>query len=165
VLRPVQGCQPDSLHGMASHGAPNFVKLCYIATNELGTWIIIDIIVCKDLKGVITCLFDGNCPGWNSPENYEETKDSLSVCTYVRTYARGPFAKFVDSLYYSESELYGGAVTVSFSKYLHWQAMHFLQRSTHFSKTCCRPLITTKFLALELPFRGWESPEISWGEI
>jgi hypothetical protein len=28
--------------------------------------------------------------------------------------------------YYSESELCGGAVTVSFSKYLPWQAMHFL---------------------------------------
>jgi hypothetical protein len=25
-------------------------------------------------------------------------------------------------------------VTVSFSKYLPWQATHFLQRSTHFSK-------------------------------
>jgi hypothetical protein len=33
----------------------------------------------------------------------------------------------------------GGAVTVSFSKDLLWQAIHFLQRSTHFSKTCCRP--------------------------
>jgi hypothetical protein len=44
-----------------------------------------------------------------------------------RTYKlRGPFEKFVDSTYYSESELYGGAVTVSFSKYLPWQAMHFL---------------------------------------
>jgi hypothetical protein len=31
---------------------------------------------------------------------------------------RGPFAKFVDSPYYPESELCGGAVTVSFSKYL-----------------------------------------------
>jgi hypothetical protein len=48
---------------------------------------------------------------------------------------RGPFEKFVDShYYYSESELCEGAVTVSFSKYLPWQAMHFLQRSTHFSK-------------------------------
>jgi hypothetical protein len=55
---------------------------------------------------------------------------------------RGPFAKFVVSPYYSESELCGGAVTVSFSKYLPWQAVHFLQRSTHFSKTCCRLLIT-----------------------
>jgi hypothetical protein len=33
----------------------------------------------------------------------------------------------------------GGAVTVSFPKYFPWQAMHFLQSSTHFSKTYCRP--------------------------
>jgi hypothetical protein len=43
--------------------------------------------------------------------------------------------------------------------------MHFLQRSTHFSKTCCRPLITSKFLASELYFYGWKSSEIAWGEI
>jgi hypothetical protein len=47
----------------------------------------------------------------------------------------GPFEKFVDSPYFSESELCEGAVTVSFPKYLPWQAMHFLKRSTHFSKT------------------------------
>jgi hypothetical protein len=64
-----------------------------------------------------------------------------------------------------ESEPCGGTVTVSFSKYLPWQAMQFLQRSTHFSKTCCRPLITSKFLASELPFHGWKGPEIAWGEI
>jgi hypothetical protein len=69
------------------------------------------------------------------------------------------------SLLFSVSELCGGAVTVSFSKYLPWQAMHFLQRSTRFSKTCCKPLITSKFLALELPFHGLKSPEIAWGEI
>jgi hypothetical protein len=34
------------------------------------------------------------------------------------------------------------------SKYFPWQAMHFLQRSTHFSKIWCRPLITSKFFAL-----------------
>jgi len=34
---------------------------------------------------------------------------------------RGPFEKFVDLPYYSESELCGGMVTVSFSKYLPWQ--------------------------------------------
>jgi hypothetical protein len=50
---------------------------------------------------------------------------------------RGPFEKFEDSPYYSESELCGGAVTVSFSKYLSWQVMHFLQHSTLFSKMCC----------------------------
>jgi hypothetical protein len=48
---------------------------------------------------------------------------------------RGPFEKLVNSPYYSASELCGGAVTVSFSKYVPWQAMHFLQRSTHFLKT------------------------------
>jgi hypothetical protein len=48
---------------------------------------------------------------------------------------QGPFEKFVDSTYYSESELCRGTVTVSFSKYLPWQEMHFLQRSTHISKT------------------------------
>jgi hypothetical protein len=40
-------------------------------------------------------------------------------------YVRELFAKFVDSPYYSESELCGGVVTVSFSTYLPWQAMHF----------------------------------------
>jgi hypothetical protein len=54
-------------------------------------------------------------------------------------YVRGPFEKFVDSPYYSNSELCGGPVADSFSKYLPWQAMHFLQRSTHFSKTLFRP--------------------------
>jgi hypothetical protein len=62
---------------------------------------------------------------------------------------------------YSESQLCGGVVTVSFSKYLPWQAMHFLQRSTYFSERCCRPSINSKFLTSELPFHGWESPEIS----
>jgi hypothetical protein len=57
----------------------------------------------------------------------------------LNAHIRGLFEKFVDSTYYSDSELCGGAVTVSFSKNLPWQAMHFLQRSTHFSKTCCRP--------------------------
>jgi hypothetical protein len=46
-----------------------------------------------------------------------------------------------------------------------WQVMHFVQHSTHLSKTCCRSLITSKFLFLELPFHVWKSPEISWGEI
>jgi hypothetical protein len=78
---------------------------------------------------------------------------------------RGPFEKFVDSPYYSESEPCGGAVVVSFSKYFPRQAMHFSQRSTHFSKTCCRPLIISKFLASELPFHGWKSREIAWDEI
>jgi hypothetical protein len=62
-------------------------------------------------------------------------------CELIRNLAfllRGPFEKFADSPYYSESELFGGAVMVSSSKYLPWQTLHFLRRSTHFSKTCCR---------------------------
>jgi hypothetical protein len=55
------------------------------------------------------------------------------------TFVRGPYEKFVNSPYYSELELCGEAVTVSFSKYLPWQTMHFLQRSNHFSKKYCRP--------------------------
>jgi hypothetical protein len=44
-------------------------------------------------------------------------------------------------------------------------AMNFLQRSTHIWKTCCKPLIISKFLASELHFRVWKSSEIAWGEI
>jgi hypothetical protein len=73
--------------------------------------------------------------------------------------------KFMDSSYYSKLELGEGVVMASFSKYLPWEAMHFLQCFAHFSKTCCRPLITSKFLALELPFHGWKGPEITWGKI
>jgi hypothetical protein len=68
------------------------------------------------------------------------------------------------SHYYSELELCIGVVTVSFLKYFPWQAIHFLQHSTHFSKTCCRLLITLKFLALELPFHDWKNPKIAWGD-
>jgi hypothetical protein len=64
------------------------------------------------------------------------------VCERERE--RGPFEKFVDSPYYSESDLCGGTVMVSVLKYLPWQAMHFLQCSTHFSKTCCK-LFTMSF--------------------
>jgi hypothetical protein len=57
---------------------------------------------------------------------------------------RGPFEKVRGLTLLLESELRGGAVTVSFLKYLPWQVMHFLQRSTHFSKTCCcRPFATS----------------------
>jgi hypothetical protein len=59
-----------------------------------------------------------------------------------------------------------------FSRYLHWQAMRFLQRSTHLSKTCCRPfaasfrrIVEQAVLTSELPFHGWKSPEIARGEI
>jgi hypothetical protein len=60
----------------------------------------------------------------------------FSSNTLLKTNLLGPFANFLDSPYYSESELCGGAVTASFSKYLPYQAMHLLQRSTHFSEMC-----------------------------
>jgi hypothetical protein len=59
------------------------------------------------------------------------SKSKQALASHGQTYLvfiRGQFAKFVDSPYYSEPELCGSAVTVSFSKYLPWQAMHFLQR-------------------------------------
>jgi hypothetical protein len=84
------------------------------------------------------------------------------IQSYETHYVRGPFEKFVDSPYYSESELCGDAVTISFLKCLPRQVKHFLQRSTHFSKTCCRPLIASNFFASELPSHGWKSPEIAW---
>jgi hypothetical protein len=66
--------------------------------------------------------------------SYFLSRSNFKLDLVLPTQIRGPFAEFVDSPYYSESKLCGGAVTVSFSKYLPWQAMHFLQRSTHFSR-------------------------------
>jgi hypothetical protein len=40
-------------------------------------------------------------------------------------------------------------MTVSFSKYRPWQTMNILQLFTHFSKTCCKPLIISKILPSE----------------
>jgi hypothetical protein len=61
---------------------------------------------------------------------YTPTRGKVGeICGYLM-----PFEKFGDSPHYCESELCGGAVTVSLSKYLPWQAMLFLQRFTHFSK-------------------------------
>jgi hypothetical protein len=79
---------------------------------------------------------------WSCNIREKDIKLFYIILFFVVFNIREPFAKFMDSPYYSESELCGGAVTVSFSKYLPWQEMHFLQRSTHVSKTFCRPLIT-----------------------
>jgi hypothetical protein len=86
----------------------------------------------------------------------------------------------VDSPYYYESELCGGAVTVFFE--VPSLASDALLITLHpllenVLQTACRKLqedsgtggfdllITSKFLASELPFHGWKSPEISWGYI
>jgi hypothetical protein len=76
----------------------------------------------------------------------------LRFSTKLRYYMyEGPVRSSWTHLITSESELCGGAMTVFFSKYLPWKAIQFLLRSTHFSKTCCRPSINSKFLASELP--------------
>jgi hypothetical protein len=81
-------------------------------------------------------------------------------------YIRRPFEKFVDSSYYSESELCGGAVTVSFSKYIPWQATHFLQCYTHFSKTCCRQFAESFRRSLGAPFSWLEKPRnLTWRDL
>jgi hypothetical protein len=82
---------------------------------------------------------------------------SLSLSQGPNNEIQEPFAKFVDSPYYSKSKLCGGAVTVSFSKYFSWQAMHFLQRSTHFWETCCRPFAAS-FRSLGAPFSWLKKP-------
>jgi hypothetical protein len=70
----------------------------------------------------------------------------------------GPFAKFVDSPYYSTLELHGDVVTVSFPKYLPWQAMcltlleNMLQTVDHFKISCLRA-----------PFSWLEKPRICMG--
>jgi hypothetical protein len=86
------------------------------------------------------------------------------VVVVETTYVQGPFEKFMASSYYSVLEPRGGVMMVSFLKYLPWQMVHFLQHSTHFMKTCFRPLMTYKFLTLELLFCGWKSPETVWHE-
>jgi hypothetical protein len=94
---------------------------------------------------------------------------------------RGPFQKLVDSpnskkgpsphllkfptrsnkvTTHLMSELCEGAVTVSFSKYLPWQAMHFLQRSTHYSKTCCNQF---EISCLGAPSSWLEKPRTRMG--
>jgi hypothetical protein len=72
--------------------------------------------------------------------------------------------------HYSESELCGGAVTVSFFFFevppLASGAL--LTTLGNMLQTVCRKLQedsgTGVFLALELPFHGWKSLEIAWGE-
>jgi hypothetical protein len=73
----------------------------------------------------------------------------IQIKDNIIAWVRGPFEKFVDSPYYFESEPFGGAVTVSFLKYLPWQTMHFLQRSTHFSKMCCTPFAASFRMIVE----------------
>jgi hypothetical protein len=76
---------------------------------------------------------------------------------------RGSFEKFVDSPYYSKSELCGGVVTVSFSKYLPWQAMHFLQCSTHFLKNVLETVDHFEISCLRAPVSWLKKPRNCMG--
>jgi hypothetical protein len=69
-----------------------------------------------------------------------QAPDGTATCL---TIIRGPFEKFVDSPYYSESELCGGAVTVSISLVsdalfttLHPLLANVLQTVDHFEISC-----------------------------
>jgi hypothetical protein len=69
----------------------------------------------------------------------------------------------MDSPYYSESELCVGAVTVSFSTYLLWQAINVLQRSTHFSKNVLQTVDHFEISCLGAPFSWLEKPRNRMG--
>jgi hypothetical protein len=73
----------------------------------------------------------------------------------------------MDSHYYSESELCGGAVTVSFSKYLPWQTMNLSQRSTHFSKNVLQTVDHFEISCLGALFSLLEMSRnrMAWGKI
>jgi hypothetical protein len=61
------------------------------------------------LRGVVLCL---------PQDNFAVILHSTALRLHKISQIRGSFEKFVDSPYYSEPEFFGGAVTVSFSKYL-----------------------------------------------
>jgi hypothetical protein len=72
---------------------------------------------CIMVQGVMMLLF---LKFLFTPRTPRTTLYAMLVAVVDSLYVRGPFERFVDSPYYSESELCGGAVTVSFSKYLPW---------------------------------------------
>jgi hypothetical protein len=94
------------------------------------------------------CTFLTGTQDWKKGRN---TRAVLKVRGLTLLFRVGTLWKCGDCLFFKVTPLASDAL--------------LLQRSTHFSKTCCKPLITSKFLASELPFHGWESPEIAWGEI
>jgi hypothetical protein len=78
---------------------------------------------------------------------------------------REQFEKFVDSPYYYESELRGGAVTVCFFEVPPLARDAFLTTLNPLLENVLQTVDDFEFLASELPFYGWKSPEIAWGEI
>jgi hypothetical protein len=84
--------------------------------------------------------------------HFQSSGDVLSDVKLQR-----PFEEYVGSTYYSESALCGCVVTISFLKYLPWQVMHFLQWSTHFSKTMLQTIDHLE-ICLGPPFSWLEKP-------
>jgi hypothetical protein len=79
-------------------------------------------------------------------------------------YIRGSFAKFVGNLWGFRDCLFFEVPPLASDA--------LLKRSTHFSKTCCRPfaasfrrILELAVLTSALPFHGWKSPEIAWVEV
>jgi hypothetical protein len=70
----------------------------------------------------------------HNPEDRDVSTNKKTIrCFSTIEITRGPFENFVDSPYCSETELCGGAVTVSFSKYtLHPLLENVLQTVDHF---------------------------------
>jgi hypothetical protein len=71
---------------------------------------------------------------------------------------QGPFAKFVDSPYYSESELCGGVVMVSFLKHLPWQANALLTMLHPLLENILQTIDHFKISCLGAPFSWLEKP-------
>jgi hypothetical protein len=82
----------------------------------------------------------------------------MSLIPTSSCYVRGPFAKFVDSPYYSELELCGAEVPPLASDALlttlHSLLENVLQTVDHFDISC-----------LEAHLHDWKRPEIAWSEI
>jgi hypothetical protein len=71
----------------------------------------------------------------------------------------------VDSLYYSESELTGGAVTVSFFEVHPLASDALLTTLNSLLENVLQTVDHFEISFHELPFHGWKSPQIAWGEI
>jgi hypothetical protein len=74
-----------------------------------------------------------------------------------------PFEKFVDSSFCSDSELCGGLVMVSFSKYFPWQAVNFLTMLHPLLKNMLQTIDHFKISCLRAPFSWLEKPRNHMG--
>jgi hypothetical protein len=130
-------------HGDDAHTLFSNVLFTSISMRQLGTRLIPMKLSC--LHSLISMTHTAMLYSASFRDFYRQFSDSSE-------FIRGPFETFVDSPYYSDWELCGGTVTASFSKHLSWQTMHFLQRSTHFSKKELRSFKRSLFMMAERPW-------------